>query len=253
MENEQQQPEVRIPQNGDSFVSVGIVDLAVSMFTLSVPFYDPAHPYLHQKVGDNRSVRFVFEKKSKLDGVPPVNKLVRQWGTAELYDTPLSPLSVCKRTIWNRRNMLRDAKEASFSGLQGLAKDGEVVVESLRLACIAYALGFGKPEKYLVPHQAGAAFIVNTTVPEWLKPHCGSWDELVRMDAAEMTFISAEGNDLHPVAVAMAAFINVAAWIKHLSTQKPYRRFKAGANKVLLVQEGSSKWDELIANGHSPE
>ena len=149
--------------------------------------------------------------------------------------------------------MLRHAKESAFSDLQGIANSDEIVVNSLRLACVAYALGFSQPEKYLVPHKAGASFIVGTKVPEWLSPYCESWSDLARMDAEDIAFISRDENELNPVAVAMAAFINVAAWIKHLSTQKPYRRFKAGANKVLLVQEGSSKWNELIENGHSPE
>lgn len=239
-------------KRGDSFISIHIVDLAVALFTLSYPFYDPKRPYMQQVVNNDRSVRFLFLKDSKIEGLPSLGKLIRQWDTAEEYSKPLSPLSICKRTIWFRRTMLRQAASVSFE-VQGLAKENEVVVDSLKLACVAYALGFSQPENNLVHKGNGASFIVGTTVPEWLLPYCSSWDELVDAEKNAVDFIARDTHELHPVAIALAAFINIAAWVKHLSSEKPYRRFAAGANKTLLVQEGSPKWVELLANGYVPE
>ena len=253
MENEQTESEGRIPKNGDAFVAVSQVDCGVSLFTLGFPFYDPKHPYLQQVIKGDRSVRFLFEKKSKIEGVLTLAKTLRGWNTAEEYTPPLTPLSVCKRTIWGRRNMLRDAKGAAYNNLQGLASAGEVVTDNLRLACVAYALGFHKPEKYLVATPAGASFIVGTKAPEWLEPQVKDLAQLNEMDCAGMSFIAAEGNELHPAAVGFAAFINIAAWIKHLSSELPYHRFNFGNNKTLLVQEGSPKFKELIDSGYSPE
>lgn len=263
MENEQDKTQetaqktpmaARLPKQGDSFVTVGIVDLAVSLFTLGFPFYDPANPYLQQRIKGERSVRFLFERKSNIEGAPTIKSAIQEWNEAEQYaPLGLSHISICKRAMWARRTLLRDAKNVAFGDLQGIANDGFTVVDNLRLAAVAYALGFEQPEKYLVDKNGSASFIVGTEVPEWLKHCCPTWDALVEMNEQEIGFISAEGNELHPVAVALAAFINIAAWVKHLSSSKPYNRFYFGNNQTLLVQEDSPRWHELIKQGYSPE
>lgn len=255
MTDENKVPEGRVMKRGDSFVTINTVDVGVSLFTLGFPFYDPVNPYLQQSIGGERSVRFLFEKKSKFE-VGKISHILNAWSEAHNYNPPMEAISVCKRTIWERRNTLSESRDVAFNGLQGSPKEDEVIVDDLRLAAVCYALGFRKPKHYLVPNDKGCSYIVGTRVPNWLTeacPQCVTFDDIKIINQEGLDYVSKEGNEIDPIAIAIASFINIAAWVKHLSSTKPYNKFVFPNGQKLLVKEDSPRWHELTSQGYAPE
>lgn len=235
---------------GDRFVAVGLVDLAVSLFTLGVPFFDAARPYLYQKLGNRRIIKFYFEEKSNAfagDTVP----LIKEWPSAEVYCEPLTYMSICKRVIWERRWLLTEIGKGHLANLQMFAS-GLQVIENVKEASVAYALGFRKPDQPIVNDNGKPVFLVGTNIPPWLKPYCSCWNDIADMLEAGISFIEKPENEAHPVAIASAVFINITAWLDHLRTDKPYMQFTTATGKSYWVREGSDKWSELVGLGYSP-
>lgn len=243
--------ESREMKKGDWFVMVRLVDLAVTLFTLGVKFYDPHRPYSYQMFAGKRHIRFMFLMESSIKGVEPTTSLMKAWPHAEDEVGPLSLVSICKRTIWERRWLLRSLNGHEFSSLQELA-NGFAVVPSVKVAAIAYALGFEKPKQPIAVSQGNRVMVVGTEVPEWLKPSCPSFDHLVTCVEQGLAYIEQDGNDIDPIAVAGAAFLNVISWLEHLRSDKPYLQFNTATGKSYWVKEGSDKWKELLELGYSP-
>lgn len=238
-------------KEGDWLVVVHLVDLAVSISTLGVPFLDPQHPYSYQVLGGKKQIRFCFDQNSTIEGVGRASSMMKAWPHAEDYTAPLSLIAICKRTIWERRNLIRQTNEQDHPSLQELAPNVRLV-DSVKVASIAYALGFKKPAQHIVTHNYQGEFLVNTVVPEWLAPYCPTFDDLLSQIEQGIPFIEAEGNETHPVAVACAVYMNIVAWLEHLRTDKPFVQFKTATGKQYWVKEGSEKWREFLDLGYEP-
>ena len=70
-------------QQGDWFVAVSLVDLAVTLFTLGVKFYNPVKPYNYQQLGGKRMIRFLFKMESSIEGVESTTSLMKKWTKAD--------------------------------------------------------------------------------------------------------------------------------------------------------------------------
>jgi hypothetical protein len=95
--------------------------------------------------------------------------------------------------------------------------------------------------------------IVGTEAPDWLKPQCENLSSLIAMISGGISYIDAPGNELDPIAVSMAAFMNIVAWLEHLKADKPHLLFNTASGKSYWVKEGGDKWKDLIELGYSPE
>ena len=95
--------------------------------------------------------------------------------------------------------------------------------------------------------------LVGTEVPEWLKPLCSTFQDFEAILAEGLPYIEREGNEINPIAVAMATFMNIVAWLEHLRSDKPFMLFETPTGKSYWVKEGTDKWKELLELGYSPE
>lgn len=240
-------------KQGDTIVAVNLVDLAITLFTLGVTFYDPRHPYIYQSYSGKRSIKFHFNTSSAIHGVPETTDLMKSWRGAEDYPACLSPVSICKRVVWIRRNLLKDLLHRDVSNCTTV-QTGCTVVTDMKLATIAYALGFEQPADNLILFGDGKTYFqVGSDTPQWLKDSgVTSLSHLHDLIAQGIEYIEAPGNDLDPVALAHAMFLNSVAWLDHLKTDKPYLNFKTSSGKAYWVKEGSDKWQELLELGYSP-
>jgi hypothetical protein len=238
-------------KEGDRIISVNLVDLAITLFTLGVTFYDPDTPYIYQKFGERRVVKFHFDTESSIAGVGHTTDLMLGWRDAEFYCEPLGLVPICKRVIWERRTLLKEVNNPHLSVLHDLAKGCERV-DDLKLAAIAYALGYRKPEAHVIAAGDTKAFLVGSTSPPWLREITPDLSGLATIIESGVEFIERPGNELHPIAVAHATFINAVAWLDHLKTDKPYLQFQTTSGKSYWVKEGSDRWRELLELGYAP-
>jgi len=156
-------------KQGDTIVAVNLVDLAITLYTLGVSFYDPDHPYIYQMYGGRKSIKFHFGEESSIEGVPVTTDLMKGWRGAEDEALGFDPVSICKRVIWTRRNLLRELNhDACPHELQGLAKDCTTLLE-VKQATIAYALGFTMPDEgnHIIEQDHTRVFQVGTIPPRW--------------------------------------------------------------------------------------
>jgi len=243
-------------QKGDEFAVVRSVDLAVTLFTLGVPFYDPAVPYIYQVLGGKRQVRFVVEMRSSIAGVEPTGKLMAQWTNAELIGDPSEPMSlvqVCKRVIWERRYCLSEVNHHEFKDLQTIA-NGCYLTTDIKHAIIAYALGYQRPKMWFGLNADGDRAYVVGPQPQWLYVDGlkRGFTDLLAILGEDLAFVERKGNETNPIATALAIYINISAWLEHLRTDKPFLLFNTASGKSYWVKEGSSRWSELLQMGYSP-
>jgi hypothetical protein len=239
-------------KKGDSFLPVHSVDLAVSLWTMDIPFYDPDNPYSYRQVGANRSILFFFELKSPA-GLSALEQ-VKLWANADRASSLPEPISVCKRTIWERRWILKEIHKPQLCELKHDSNVEEV--SEVKLAAIAYALGFAKPNPAVVhsPGKNDVVLLVGREAPKWLQAlGFSSLDDIKKVLTDEISFVKAPGNDLHPVALAIATYINIVAFLDHFRNEaKPYMQFTLTNGRQLWVKEGSSRYNELLEAGYFP-
>ncbi len=237
-------------QKGDTFVAVSSFDLAIALWTLEIPFFDPEQPFFFSEVANERKVKFNFEVKSPRGVL--IKDLMAGWGNAHNIESLPSAIAIVKRTIWERRWYLTELAKNTNAAIPTLPSRK---VKDVRLASIASALGFTKVEPQVYHINDDHYCLIADTSPTWLHKHgVTNLNELANMLIGDVDFITAPGNEDHPVAVALAAYINIVSWLDNFRHRaKPYHKFVTASGKPLWVKKDSPKYQDFLAAGYLPQ
>lgn len=224
------------------------------MFTLGFGFYDPKVPYIYQSINGKPSIRFLFNTRSGIAGMPTADEVLALWKTAEHLPAPGQPMSVvgaCKRTIWERRFALSHIA-SDQEKLPAEFPDGYYLTDDLRVAILSYAFGYVRPRPWINWQGKGmpTIYAVGGLLTGWNSGKSPS--DIERAWRRDCEYIEQEGNETDILAVSLAAYINIAAWLDHLRTARPYVQFLTPSGKSYWVREGTEKWRELVDAGYSP-
>jgi hypothetical protein len=247
-------PKSRSLKQQDHIGTCQSVDLSITLYTLGVPFFDPANPYFYKIENGKPFINFGFEMRGTEPGLD-FKPIVKEWRTVEAVGPELTPVSVSKRTIWERRHILRALNDRKHKVGSSPLPSGVVAVGDVRLASIAHAIGWPHASPLITEQNGERQVCLVIQAPQHLHASgIKTLDDLQEALAKETKLLreTKRPNDLH--IVALATYINLTGWIKHFKEDaKPRRHFKLSTGHSLWVTEGSTRYKELIAEGVKPQ